>query len=75
MVPNRPFTIIVANWSNVSITLLMNIVVAQCTALADTFWRQPFEGDRIEMIQLYNEAELKVQNLELHYAVALEQVS
>lgn len=48
-----PFTMLVANWSNVFITLPKNMLVAQCSILTDTFRPQPYEGDGINMTQVY----------------------
>lgn len=68
--PSRLFRIFVAHWSNVSITLPVNMLVAQRTSITGTFWPQPYAEDETNMTQLYKEAEAKKEKLKWHYALS-----
>lgn len=67
-VPNRPFTTFVS-MIECSDHAAKEHVGVQCTQASDTSWLKPYEGDGINMTQLYKEAESKGQYLELHCAV------
>lgn len=62
-VPNRPFHILVANWSKKAMTLPKNMTIAQSTASPNTIWPTPAQGDSINMTRLYKEAETKEEKL------------
>lgn len=68
-VPNRAFSIIVANGPNDSVALSKKMLMVLCTPASDIFWLKLYEDDKITMNQLLKGAEATKRKLKRYFAV------
>lgn len=72
VVPNRLFTIHVANWAKAGITISKSMIVAHCTATSETLEPTSHITDSLNMTQLYKEEQARKHKHARHSVDAKE---